>query len=456
MSNTGKDITIKIPDKANQILKTLHEAGYEAYVVGGCVRDSILGREPGDWDITTSARPEEVKALFPRTIDTGIAHGTVTVMMDKEGFEVTTYRIDGEYEDGRHPKDVTFTASLIEDLKRRDFTINAMAYSYEEGLVDEFDGLLDIEKKVIRCVGDPKERFTEDALRMMRAVRFAAQLGYGIEENTSLAIKELADTLNRISAERIQVELIKLITSDNPGEVRRLYELGITGVIMPEFDVCMETAQNNPHHVYTVGEHIIRSVEHVKSDKALRLTMLFHDIEKPSCRVTDDEGVDHFHGHAEKGAVTAVNILKRLKFDRNTMDVVEKLIRYHDYRFPAEKKSVRKAISKVGEELFLPLLFVKEADTLAQSEYKRKEKLAWIEKVRELYDEIKKNNECLSLKDLAVNGSDLMKEGIPAGKELGDVLKAMLSDALEYPEHNTKAYLLDTDHLATYRKSLDN
>ena len=436
-------IKIDIPAPAAEILNKLHEAGFEAYVVGGCVRDSILGREPGDWDITTSARPEQVKNIFGRTIDTGIQHGTVTVMMGKEGFEVTTYRIDGEYEDARHPKDVTFTASLTEDLKRRDFTINAMAYSDKDGLIDEFDGLTDIDRKLIRCVGEPRERFTEDALRMMRAVRFAAQLGYSIEDDTRKAITELAPTLKRISAERVQVELIKLLTSDNPGKVRELHETGITAVFMPEFDICFDTPQNNPHHAYNVGEHIVRSVEAVKNDKVLRLTMLFHDIEKPSCRTTDEEGIDHFHCHAEKSAQTALSIFRRLKFDRDTMDKVEKLIRYHDLRFHAEKKNVRRAVNKIGDELFPYYLEVKKADTTAQSSYRQDEKFEWIEKVRELYEEIKRDGECFSLKDLAVNGKDLIEKGITPGKELGDILSAMLSDVLDEPSHNTKEYLLD-------------
>ena len=448
----SKDIIINIPKPAKEILDSLHEAGYEAYVVGGCVRDSILGREPGDWDITTSARPEQVKKIFGRTIDTGIAHGTVTVMMGKEGFEVTTYRIDGEYEDGRHPKDVTFTASLVEDLKRRDFTINAMAYSEEEGIIDEFDGLLDIEKKTIRCVGDPKERFTEDALRMMRAVRFAAQLGYTIENDTREAIKELAPTLTRISAERVQVELVKLLTSPNPGKVRELYETGITGVVMPEFDKCFETLQNNPHHAYNVGEHILKSIEAVEDTKVLRLTMLLHDIEKPSCRSTDDEGVDHFYGHAEKGAETAVAILRRLKFDRDTMDKVKQLVKYHDYRFPAEKKNVRKAVNKIGEELFPLYLEIKRADTIAQSDYLKKEKFEWIDKITELYEEILRDNECLSLKSLAVNGRDLIEKGVNPGKDLGDILSAMLADVLDEPSHNTKEYLLEETNFAGFRK----
>ena len=438
-----KTIKIDIPAPAADILDKLHDAGYEAYVVGGCVRDSILGREPGDWDITTSARPEQVKNIFGRTVDTGIQHGTVTVMMGKEGFEVTTYRIDGEYEDGRHPKDVTFTASLIEDLKRRDFTINAMAYSDEDGLIDEFDGLTDIDKKIIRCVGEPRERFTEDALRMMRAIRFAAQLGYSIEEDTRKAITELAPTLKRISSERVQVELVKLLISDNPGKVKELYQTGITAVFMPEFDKCFVTPQNNPHHCYNVGEHIIKSVEAVKNDKVLRITMLFHDIEKPSCRTTDDEGIDHFRGHAVKSADTAVMILRRLKFDRDTMDKVELLIKNHDWRFPAEKKNVRRAMNKIGDELFPYFIEVKKADTAAQSSYLQDEKYEWIDRLNVLYDEIKRDGECFSLKNLAVNGKDLIDKGIKPGRELGDILSTMLSDVIDDPSHNTKEYLLD-------------
>ncbi|SDB65402.1 tRNA nucleotidyltransferase (CCA-adding enzyme) [Butyrivibrio sp. INlla16] len=450
-----EDIKINIPAPAAEILDKLHENGFEAYVVGGCVRDSILGRRPGDWDITTSARPEQVKSIFGRTIDTGIQHGTVTVMINKEGFEVTTYRIDGEYEDGRHPKDVTFTASLIEDLKRRDFTINAMAYSYEDGLIDEFDGLLDIEKKTIRCVGDPKERFTEDALRMMRAVRFAAQLDYDIEEKTRAAITELAPTLSRISAERVQVELVKLLTSDNPGKIRELYETGLTGVFMPEFDKCFETPQNNPHHAYNVGEHIIKTVEAIEPNKVLRLTMLFHDIEKPSCRTTDAEGVDHFIGHAEKSAETAYAVLRRLKFDRDTMDDVKKLILVHDWRFPAEKKNVRRAANKIGTELFPMFLKIKRADTIAQSSYRQDEKFDWIQKISDLYDEIRNDGECLSLKDLSVNGKDLIALGIKPGRELGDILANMLADVLEEPSHNSREYLLDETNLAGFRKGKD-
>lgn len=291
------NVEIQLPEKVKFIIDTIMEAGCEAYAVGGCIRDFILGREAADWDITTSASPLLVKELFRHTIDTGIKHGTVTVMLGKEGFEVTTYRVDGKYEDGRHPESVTFTASLKEDLKRRDFTINAMAYNEQSGLVDEFGGLQDIENKIIRCVGDAGERFTEDALRMMRAVRFSAQLGYEIEEKTSAAISKLAERLRLISAERIAVELTKLAVSPHPEKLRTAWETGITKIILPEFDRCMETEQNNPHHCYSVGEHILKSMQEIRPEKGLRLAMLFHDIGKPETLTEGPEGISHFHGH---------------------------------------------------------------------------------------------------------------------------------------------------------------
>ena len=441
---------IKLPENAKKILDTMHKAGFEAYVVGGCVRDALLSREPGDWDITTNALPEDIKKLFKRTVDTGIEHGTVTVLMDKEGYEVTTYRIDGKYEDNRHPSEVTFTKSLTEDMKRRDFTINAMAYNEEEGLIDRFGGIEDLENKLIRCVGEPTERFSEDALRIMRAVRFSAQLDYDIEEKTKEAIKELAPTLSKISAERIQTELVKLLVSDHPEKAQVMYELGITKVILPEFDACMETSQNNPHHMYNVGEHIIKSLGYVRNDKVLRLTMFLHDIAKPLTITTDDEGVNHFHGHAQLGEKMAHDIFRRLKFDRNTMDRVCNLIKYHDDRFPATAKNVRRTMNRVGEDEFPFLLDVKYADTMAQSEYYREEKLKNIEDSRALYENIKKECECVSLKKLAVNGKDLIALGVTPGKQIGEVLGAMLEDVIDEPSHNTKEYLLDSEQLKQF------
>lgn len=433
---------IQLPEKVNMIINTLQANGYEAYAVGGCIRDSILGREPDDWDITTSATPIETKALFHRTFDTGIEHGTITVLIDKDAFEVTTYRVDGEYEDSRHPKEVTFTRCLKEDLLRRDFTINAMAYNDVEGLVDIFGGMEDLKDKTIRCVGDAEARFGEDALRILRAVRFAAQLGFEIEEETWKGIVKLAPTLANISAERIQVELIKMLISPNPSMLRTAYELGITNVILPEFDVMMETTQETPHHMYTVGEHTLKTIENIRADKVLRLTMLLHDIAKPQMKTVDEKGIAHFKMHDIEGAEVAKAILRRLKFDNDTIGKVVKLVRYHDYRIPAEPKRVRRAMNKIGEELFPFYLEVRQADTLAQSEYQREEKLQNIRDMEYCYQEILQKKECVSLKDLAVTGSDLIEDGMQPGKELGEVLNALLEKVIEEPELNTKEQLL--------------
>ena len=435
---------VELPEKAKYIIDTITQAGYEAYIVGGCVRDVILGRTPEDWDITTSAKPEQVKALFRRTIDTGIQHGTVTVMLDKEGFEITTYRIDGKYEDSRHPKEVTFTPNLAEDLKRRDFTINAMAYNEEAGLIDLFGGMEDIERKMIRCVGDARERFREDALRMMRAIRFSAQLGYTIEEQTKEAIRELAPNLKNISAERIQVELVKLLVSPHPDYLRIAYDTGVTKVIFPEFDKAMETPQNHPHHQYNVGEHTLRSLSCVEPDKHLRLAMLFHDIGKPGTLTVDAEGITHFHNHAAVGEELTKSVLRRLKFDNDTVDTVRKLVRYHDYGngVNPDMQIVRRAMNKIGEDIF-PMLFpVKYADLMAQSAYKRQEKTDMLEKWKALYEQIVAQNQCVSLKTMAVTGSDLIAAGMKPGRELGIMLNTLLDLVLENPQNNTKEFLL--------------
>ena len=434
---------IQLPDKVHKIINILEEAGYEAYAVGGCVRDSVLGRKPDDWDITTSAEPEETKRLFARTIDTGIRHGTVTVMLDREGFEVTTYRIDGDYEDGRHPKEVTFTASLEEDLKRRDFTINAMAYNESQGLVDIYGGLADIKAGVIRCVGDAKERFTEDALRMMRAVRFSAQLGYRIDEDTRTAMTERAPNLQKISAERIQTELVKLVVSPHPDYLRIAYETGITAQILPEFDLCMKTMQNNPHHCYDVGEHILHSMLAVEPDKVLRLGMLFHDIGKPQTMTVDEEGITHNKKHPVVGAEMTRKILRRLKFDNDTIDKVTKLVLYHDQEIVAAPAGVRRAVNRIGEDIF-PLLFaVRRADVSAQSDYLREDKLRKLSYIEGLYEEIRSQGDAVSLKNLAITGTDLIAQGRKPGREIGIVLQELLEKVLEDPSLNTPEKLLE-------------
>ena len=434
---------IQLPEKVKVVIQTLEAAGYEAYAVGGCVRDSVLGRIPADWDITTSALPEQVKELFHRTIDTGIEHGTVTVMMDKEGFEVTTYRVDGEYRDHRHPEQVNFTGELKEDLRRRDFTINAMAYNDRCGMVDAFGGIEDLKHGVIRCVGVARERFEEDALRILRAVRFAAQLGFEIEKETADAARALAGNLKDISAERIQTELVKLLVSPHPEMLRTAYELGITRVVLPEFDVMMETPQHHPHHMYSVGEHTLKALEFTDPEKVLRLSVLFHDFGKPQTRTTVD-GVDHFHGHANVSAQETVRIMRRLKFDNATMDQVKRIVLYHDVRPQPDERQIRRLLHRAGEDIFPGLFQVMGADILAQSEYRKMEKLVNLERVHQVYDEILKRKDCISLKNLQVTGKDLIAAGMEPGKKIGEILNQMLEDVLETPEHNEREYLLKT------------
>ena len=434
---------IQLPEKVKVVIQTLEAAGYEAYAVGGCVRDSVLGRVPADWDITTSALPEQVKELFHRTIDTGIEHGTVTVMMDKEGFEVTTYRVDGEYRDHRHPEQVNFTGELKEDLRRRDFTINAMAYNDRCGMVDAFGGIEDLKHGVIRCVGVARERFEEDALRILRAVRFAAQLGFEIEKETADAARTLAGNLKDISAERIQTELVKLLVSPHPEMLRTAYELGITRVVLPEFDVMMETPQHHPHHMYSVGEHTLKALEFTDPEKVLRLSVLFHDFGKPQTRTTAD-GVDHFHGHAKISAQETVRIMRRLKFDNATMDQVKRIVLYHDVRPQPDERQIRRLLHRAGEDIFPGLFQVMGADILAQSEYRKIEKLVNLERVHQVYDEILKRKDCISLKNLQVTGKDLIAAGMEPGKKIGEILNQMLEDVLETPEHNEREYLLKT------------
>ena len=446
-------MTVQLPDKVSHILDTLTQAGFEAYAVGGCIRDSILGKTPKDWDITTSAKPWEVKQLFSKTIDTGIAHGTVTVLLGRAGFEVTSYRIDGKYEDARHPREVTFTPSLIEDLKRRDFTINAMAYNRTNGLVDAFDGIGDLRRRMIRCVGDPRKRFTEDALRMMRAVRFAAQLGFSIDGETKNAVCSLAPTLEKISAERIRDELLKILVSDHPEEMRTLFETGVTAVMLPEFDRMMRTEQNNPHHCYSVGEHTIAALGHIGAEPVLRLAMLLHDVAKPVCRTVGEDGYHHFYGHPAKGAKMAERILRRLRADNDTIARVCRLIVGHDDNPPVTGRNIRRAIVRIGKEAFPDMFAVKRADILAQSSYLREQKLAYVEEYEACYQQIMEQKTCLSLKDLAVNGADLIAEGMTPGPGLGRVLHELLELVLEEPEKNTRDYLLSMVRKGDHREN---
>lgn len=433
---------IRIPEKVSEIIHELNQNGYEAFAVGGCVRDSILGKLPQDWDITTSAKPHEVKRIFRRTIDTGIEHGTVTVMLGKEGFEVTTYRVDGEYEDNRHPKQVSFTANLTEDLARRDFTINAMAYNPDCGLVDVFGGLEDLRRKVIRCVGTAAERFDEDALRILRAIRFSAQLGFDIEKNTREAMTKKARHLQNISAERIQAELIKLLTSEHPEKLHEAYELGITEVILPEYDAIVGVSQNTPNHIYTVDKHTMIALKAVEATPVLRLTMLMHDMGKPAVKKTVEDGRDIFYRHPEVSARIAKTILKRLKFDNDTLDKVVRLVKWHGLKYNAEAVDVRKALNRVGRDIFDDFIKVQTADVLAKSPAVIERKLEFLKEKTALYHQIIEENQCFEIKSLAINGRDLIAAGIEAGPLLGAVLERLTEEVIEDQSLNIKEKLV--------------
>ena len=423
-----------LPPKVKMILGILSENGYEAYVVGGCVRDSILARNPSDWDITTSAKPEDVCRIFHRTVGTGLKHGTVTVLIGDEQFEVTTYRGTAGHSEENTP-------DLVQDLLHRDFTINAMAYNDKSGLVDIVDGMNDLQRKVVRCVGEPDDRFDEDPLRILRAFRFAAETGFSIDRNTADRIPYFADRLRNVSGERIRDELVKILVSRNPEYWMELYKTGITAAVMPEFDLCMETPQNTPHHFYDVGTHTVKTLMAIEPDRILRLTMLMHDFGKPAMRFHDRLGRDHFKGHAAKSADIARDIMKRLRFDRETINKVCKLIYYHDYRPEPDPKAVRKAVYLIGPELFPLYIKVQWADNCGKSLYKRKEKQERVTRVARVYEQIMAEKPCLSRKELAINGEDLRELGI-RGRETGNILESALLMVLDEPEMNNREVLL--------------
>ena len=406
-------IQIQIPEKAKYIIETIQNAGFEAYVVGGCVRDSILGRCPEDWDITTSARPEQVKALFRRTIDTGIQHGTVTVMLDKEGFEVTTYRVDGKYEDSRHPKEVTFTPNLEEDLKRRDFTINAMAYNDRMGLVDEYGGIDDINNKIIRCVGNPVERFTEDALRMMRAIRFSAQLGFTIDDNTFKAIEKLSTNIQKVSMERVCVELKKTLMSDNPDFCRLYGATNLFRDILPQLHDSFTSRQS---------KKILLTCRYVEKNFALRLAACFST------------------GNPED----AYNTLRHLRMDNKTIDTVVKILTYSKDRVEETEPAIREALHKCGRDIFESIIKYELAAVKASEEVTfitNPGRHNHLIKLKTMADEILARGDCFSIKDLDITGLDLIEYGLK-GTQIGDTLNYLLEIVIENPKLNDKATLI--------------
>lgn len=436
---------INIPDGANLLIHTLQDNGYSAYVVGGCVRDSILGREPHDWDICTSATPEQMIEVFKdkRVIKTGLQHGTITVVVDKIPYEITTYRIDGDYSDSRRPDSVTFTDDLIEDLKRRDFTINAMAYNDIQGLIDPFGGVEDIEYEKIRCVGSAKDRFNEDALRILRAIRFASQLEFIIEPETHWQIHQLYKNLENISVERINSEFCKMV-SFNSFCVELILYKDVFSLFIPELKDIVDFPQNNPWHIYNVFVHTVHAIAECDSkDLITKLAVFFHDFGKPHSYQDGGDGVRHFKGHAKVSAIMTDEIMKRLRFDNNTRNKVVELVSYHDSTFQVGKKYVKKWLNKVGEEQFKRLLDLKEADNKAQNLERSKDRINELQEIKALIDKVLQEQECFSLKDLAVNGTDVMETGVKQGKQVGEILNLLLDMVINGEIENKKDKLLN-------------
>lgn len=438
-----------LPDEVKTIIETLTEAGFEAYAVGGAVRDSLLRRTPGDWDVTTSAKPAEVKALFKNTIDTGIAHGTVTVRLHRRSFEVTTYRIDGAYADNRHPESVTFTGALKEDLLRRDFTINAMAYNDTDGLVDLFGGQIDLENRIIRAVGDPYARFTEDALRIMRCVRFAAQLGFSIEKETYSAAKALAHTVKNISRERVREELVKILMSGHPEDVLVLQDIGVLQDILPEFSEMIGCEQHTPFHCMDVASHTVEVLKNIPEDRILRIAALLHDTGKPAVKRTAEDGRDHFKGHEAAGEKIAFLRMSELKFDNDTRDRVCRLIRFHGERAlwaEPDRNAVRHIMAAYGKKDFDKLLVLMKADASGKAEKAKLASIASLDSAEACYREILSNGECTAVSELGLKGNDLIALGLKPGKAMGEILNGLLEIVLDAPELNTKEKLIEIVH----------
>ncbi len=430
-----------IPPPVRHVLRKLTAAGYEAYCVGGCVRDTLLGRVPEDWDVTTSATPEQVSEIFPRrTIPTGIRHGTVTVRSGAGGVEVTTYRIDGPYEDRRRPSSVAFTSSLEEDLRRRDFTINAIAMGLDGELQDPCHGQEDLKEGVLRCIGTPDERFGEDALRLMRGLRFAASLGFRLPPDVSDSIRRNKALLLEIAPERIQMELCKLFRAAGVTDILRQYP-DIIGVFWPEILPMIGFDQRNPHHCYDVWEHTLHAMDGVPAgDLTLRLTMFLHDIGKPRKFCLDENGVGHFPGHQAESRDIASEMLRRLRFPKALRERVALLAELHDRPLEASERAAQRALNQLGEETFRQLLAVKRADCLAQSDADRA-RLETVQATEKILDALIEKQACFSLKQLAVKGEDMLSLGL-SGRAVGRTLNALLNDVIEGKLPNEKDALL--------------
>lgn len=439
------DFKINIPKDANDLIFILQSYGHSAYVVGGCVRDSILGRTPHDWDICTSATPSEMLYIFrnKKVIETGLQHGTITVVVNGEPYEITTYRIDGNYSDSRRPDTVTFTDNLIEDLKRRDFTINAMAYNDEYGLIDPFGGMEDIKYNKINCVGSAKDRFSEDALRILRAIRFASQLDFVMMPDTDWEIHKQYKNLENISIERINNEFCKIVSSNSFCVQMVLYN-EVFALFIPELKDMFEFKQNNPYHKYNVWEHTIHAIENCEDEELIvKLAVLFHDIGKPHSYQDDEDGTRHFKGHGRVSADMTDEIMKRMRFDNDTRNSVVELIYYHDATFEVGKKYIKRWLNKIGELQFRRLLQVRKSDIKGQNPDYENGRLQKVFDIEALLEEVLSEKPCFSLKDLVINGNDVKKTMmIKEGKDIGYWLNVILNKVIDGELNNTKEDLI--------------
>jgi len=434
---------IELPKNVSFIINRLQENGFECFVVGGCVRDSLRDIVVNDWDFTTNATPNEIEKCFSdfTTVDIGKKFGTICVVLDNTNYEITTYRTDGKYEDARHPDSVSFSNNLSDDLSRRDFTINALAYNDKTGIIDEYDGITDLEYGVIRCIGDPDVRFSEDALRILRALRFASVFGFSIEPKTSDSIIRNKEKLSLISFERITKELSKLLCGKHVDFVLRRYK-DVIAVIIPEISVMFNFDQNSKHHNKDLWRHTVSAVKNTEPDEIVRTTMLLHDIGKPMTVYTDKKGASHFPNHQKLGAAMASTILKRLKYPSYYNDVIT-LIEHHDDRIKPDNAEIKRYLRDLGSEMFLKLLSIQRADILSQSMYKREEKLGTLNAVFEEYQRILENNECYSLDSMAVNGKDIIHLGVSSGEKIGHILNTLLDKVISNEVTNEHDSLIE-------------
>lgn len=435
---------IVLPKNVKKIIDILNKNNFEAFIVGGCVRDSIIGLIPHDWDICTNAKPEEIKKCFEffNTFDSGIKHGTISIVIDSEVYEVTTYRIDGTYSDNRRPDSITFTSDIAKDLARRDFTINAMAYNEKSGLIDPYGGRNDLSDNIIRCVGNPDFRFNEDALRIIRALRFASVYDFVIENETSKSICKNADLLKNIAVERISVEFNKLLCGNGAEEILNNYS-DVIAVFIPEIKPMFDYSQHTKHHNRDLWRHTTYSVKSIDNTPVLRMSMFLHDIGKPKACKRDEDGTCHFKGHPKYSAEMAETILRRLKYPTEFIETCITLIKYHDVRFNGSKRQLRHVMSAIGDKNVELLLKIQRADIMAQSDYKHKEKLEKLNLACQVYREVLADKDCFTLKQLKINGNDIKNLGVTEGVKIGKILKILLSLVIEDKLENKKSALVN-------------